>query len=159
MSLKTLPSRLELFLENIAYIFEGVKYMKIKIKPLWTVVLSIIIVVGLVFAIKVIVQSNVFEFLKQFRSFNVTIDNQSDYDLTSVETGSKDEFDKEIKSGDVVKITPNLSISGEGRVYLKYSDSRGETSNEMICSYTETLSGYSNVIITNENVKIDEKCN
>ncbi|SDM34177.1 hypothetical protein SAMN05428961_11470 [Paenibacillus sp. OK060] len=147
--------------------------MKIKRRSLWILVLSILIVVGLVLVIKATVQSNVFEFLKQFRSFNVTIDNQSDYDLTSVETGvlitgpnggvvesgSRDGFDKEIKSGDVVKITPNLSISGEGGVYLKYSDSSGKTSNKMICSYTETLSGYSNVIITNENVQVDEKCN
>ncbi|OKP89665.1 hypothetical protein A3842_04045 [Paenibacillus sp. P3E] len=131
----------------------------------------IFIVVGI--AAIFVVKFNNFEFLNQFKSFAVTIDNQSENDIISVETGvlvsnsagdivesdSKDTFDKIIKSGEETRIRPNLQLSGEGGIYLKYTDSRKETFKKTICSYTESLSGYSKVIITNDNVTVDEKCN
>ncbi|WP_433746022.1 hypothetical protein [Paenibacillus amylolyticus] len=142
-------------------------------KLAWFVAICIIIVVGITVAVLSSVKSNAFSFLNQFSSFTVTIDNQSDFNLSSVETGvlvsgaqggtvesgSKDTLGTEIKSGEVVKIHPSLSLSGEGGIYLKFTDSRGETTNKMICSYTESLSGYSNVIVSNNNVSVKEKCN
>lgn len=61
------------------------------------------------------------DFFRQFLSFSVTINNQSDYDIVSVETGtvegssgeikaSKDYYSKTIKSGEKVKIKPKLSF-------------------------------------------------
>lgn len=129
-----------------------------------------IIIIGLVFVILAgiffIVRNNL-DFINQFRSFTVTIDNQSDYDIVTVETGvitsdsleSKDLDDSGIQSGKKLKVTPNLKLTGVGRIYIKYTDSRGEVTNKSICSYTESLSGYSNVIIQNDNVKIEEHCN
>ncbi|MCG7378686.1 hypothetical protein MH215_16890 [Paenibacillus sp. ACRSA] len=137
------------------------------------VTICIIMVVGITIVVLSLVKSDAFSFLNQFRSFTVTIDNQSDFNLSSVETGvlvtgaqgvtvesgSKDMYGAEIKSGEVIKIRPNLSLSGEGGIYLKITDSNGETTNKMICSYTESLSGYSNVIVTNNNVSVKEQCN
>lgn len=145
--------------------------MKTRKRSTFILILCMFIVVGI--AATFFIKFNNSEFLNQFKSFAVTIDNQSDYDINSVETGvlvsnstgdvveseSKDTFDKIIKSGEETSIRPNLQISGEGGIYLKYADSRGETFKKTICSYTESLSGYSEVIITNDNVTVDEKCN
>lgn len=119
-----------------------------------------------------VMKSSILDFVNQFRSFSVTIDNQSDYDLTSVETGvlvsgpngeavesdSKETLDQTIESGEKLKIRPILSLSGEGGIYLRYN-SEGKETKKTICSYTESLSGYSKVIITNSNVTVEEKCN
>lgn len=123
----------------------------------------------LVFAL---IRSNI-DFIRQFQSFTVTIHNESDYDIVSIETGtiesnstdtgiiegsSKDVSSKTIKSGDKLKIKPKLSLRGEGGIYLKYTDSRGETVKKGVCSYTESLSGYSTVTIKNEKTTVEEKC-
>lgn len=118
--------------------------------------------------------SDIVNLIQQFKSFTVTVDNQSDYDLFSVETGvltsdstgqvvessSKESFEQGIPSGRKVKISPELSLSGEGGIYLKYTDPRAEASPKTvgICSYTESLSGYSKVIITNDDVSVEENC-
>jgi len=114
-----------------------------------------------------------YELVNYLRGYSVVIDNQSDYDIVSIETGietsstlgesteglTKDTFEQMIKSKETKRITPNLSLSGRvGSVYLKYIDSRGNTTIKTVCSYTESLSGHSKVIITNSNVKVEEKC-
>lgn len=131
---------------------------------------SIIVVVCLAVALAAKTASN---FLSQFQSFALTIHNQSDYDIVSVETGiiksasaeigivegdSKDYYAEHIKSGKNIKIKPRLSLNGEGGIYLKYTDARGETVQKSVCSYTEYLSGYSTVTIHNNGVAIEEKC-
>ncbi|CAI6084094.1 hypothetical protein [Cohnella sp. JJ-181] len=112
-------------------------------------------------------------FFRQFRSFSVTVINQSDYDLVSVETGiltndakgnivksgSKESFNKPIKAGREKVLEPSLSLSGEGGIYLQYTDSRGDTVQKTVCSYTESVSGYSTVTIHNDNVEVKENCN
>lgn len=107
--------------------------------------------------------SNILSF---FKSFSVTVDNQSDFDIVSVETGilqmnsdTKDSYSKTIKSGQKVKIKPELSLKGEGSIYMKFIDSRGTSTQETVCGYTEYLSGHSKVTITNEHITIVEKCN
>lgn len=42
-------------------------------------------------------------------------------------------FTQEIPSGKTVKITPDLSFVGEGAIYLKYTDSRKETKEVIVC--------------------------
>ncbi|OKP92576.1 hypothetical protein A3842_01915 [Paenibacillus sp. P3E] len=140
-----------------------------KIKYISIVKWGSLLVAGILIAI--IVRNNA-GLLGQFRSFTVTIDNQSDYELTSVETGvlvsgpngeivgnhSIDVFKQAVKSGEIVKIRPSLQLSGEGGVYLKYTNSKGEASKKTICSYTESLSGYSKVIITNDNISVEQNC-
>lgn len=129
-------------------------------------------IITLVILIAVAVRDNL-GLISQFRSFTVTIDNQSDYDLVTIEAGiltsdlsgkviegsSKEIFEHGIQSGDKVKLTPKLSLMGEGGIYLKYTDSRGEIIRKSVCSYTESLSGYSKVTITNDNVTVNENCN
>ncbi|PQP84527.1 hypothetical protein C0Q44_08210 [Paenibacillus sp. PCH8] len=107
-----------------------------------------------------------------FRQLRITIHNQSDYDLTNIqaslttggdalntsEPGSIHTLQKSIPSGENVKFAPQLHISGESSVYLTFTDSRGETYNEMVCGYTESLFGNSYVTVTNENVTVKEEC-
>lgn len=102
-------------------------------------------------------------YLSFFKSFSVTVDNQSDFDIVSVETGllqtdSKDMYSKTIKSGQKLKIKPELTLSGEGAIYMKFTDSRGKSTQETVCGYTEYLSGYSKVTITNERTIVEQKC-
>jgi len=98
------------------------------------------------------------------QSFSVTIHNQSDYDIVSVGTGiiSSQEvhsYAKEIKAGDTARIKPQLTLAGEGAVYLKYTDSRGITKETVACGYTESLSGSSRLTIDNDGVAENEqKC-
>lgn len=104
------------------------------------------------------------EFFKPFKRFTVTVDNQSDYEVMSIETGiiqreSKDLYANTIKSGQKKKIKPDLKHSGEGAIYLKFTDSRGQTKEETVCSYTEYLSGYSTITIYNDRTAVVEKCN
>ncbi|MEK5026398.1 hypothetical protein [Paenibacillus sp. FSL M7-1046] len=133
---------------------------------------AVLIIAGSITAATV--GSDVVKLIQQFGSFTVTVDNQSDYDLFSVETGvltsdsagqiiessSKESFEQGIPSGRKVKISPELSLSGEGGIYLKYTDPRDEDSPKTvgICSYTESLSGHSKVIITNDDVSVEENC-
>ncbi|GGG03904.1 hypothetical protein [Paenibacillus abyssi] len=98
-----------------------------------------------------------------FQSFSVTINNNSDYNIESVEVGiikgtSKDIYTEPIKSGETVKIKPKLSLNGEGAIYIKYIDSRGGTREKTVCGYTEYLSGYSKVTISNVKATVEEKC-
>lgn len=44
-------------------------------------------------------------------------------------------------------------------MYMKFTDSRGKSTQETVCGYTEYLSGYSKVTITNERTIVVEKCN
>ncbi|GBG06886.1 hypothetical protein B1748_12390 [Paenibacillus sp. MY03] len=112
------------------------------------------------------------DFFNMFKSFTVRIDNQSDFDFVAieagilqsgnngdiVETGSKDTLANPLASGDKVTFKPKLSIQGEGGIYLKVTDSSGRTETYGICSYTESLSGQTDVTVSNDGVKIDQNC-
>lgn len=112
------------------------------------------------------------EWFSRFRSFSVTVVNQSDYDLVSVETGilgggdpghadksdTKRIFAKPIKAGDKKVLSPKLSMNGEGGIYLKYTNSRGDTVQKTVCSYTESASGSSTITIQNDRVDVKENC-
>ncbi len=107
-----------------------------------------------------------------FRHLRITIHNQSDYELTNIQTslttggnsfntnekGSLHLLEENIPSGENLKFAPQLQVSGESSVYLTFTDSRGETYTEMVCGYTEYLSGNSYVTVTNENVNVKEEC-
>lgn len=110
-------------------------------------------------------------FFRQFQSFSLTVINQSDYDLISVETGivqsdaegntiegSQHLYSNVIESGQEAVIRPRLTIKGEGGIYMKYTDSTGKEAQKGVCSYTESASGYAIVTITNDNIKVEEKC-
>ncbi|CAM3568835.1 hypothetical protein PALU110988_29295 [Paenibacillus lupini] len=130
-------------------------------------------VVGVVIVVMIVIgiYKGNSDFFNQFKSFSVMIDNQSDYDLTQIETGvmggsqgseseekSKVVQEYQLASGRKVTIKPDLHLTGEGGIYLKFTDSRGETIKKTICSYTESLSGHSNVTINNDSVNVVEKC-
>ncbi|WP_341280129.1 hypothetical protein [Paenibacillus sp. FSL H8-0537] len=119
-----------------------------------------------------LIQSNR-EFLSQFQSYSVTIDNQSSYDVVSLELGvltgtdtydsvkeeNKHIFSNVLKSGEKKKIKPNISLGGkEGGVYLGYVNSEGAVFKKGICSYTESLTGFSEVIITDNGTEVIENC-
>ncbi len=103
------------------------------------------------------------DLLNSMSSFTVTVHNQSDYDIVSVETGirsgdTRDTFTQEIPSGKTVKITPDLSFIGEGAIYLKYTDSRKETKEVIVCGYTESVSGSSELTIRNDDTALEQDC-
>ncbi|MDQ8735253.1 hypothetical protein [Paenibacillus sp. LHD-38] len=113
----------------------------------------------------------VFDFVRKntdnfgyFQRFSVTINNESDYDIVSVEMGivsgtEKDYFSGKIKSGESLRIKPELSLAGEGAVYLKYTDGRGVIEETIACGYTESLSGKTRITIDNDGVTENEqKC-
>ncbi|GKU77913.1 hypothetical protein [Paenibacillus sp. L3-i20] len=134
-----------------------------------TLVSVLIIGIGMIMVINEISK---LEIVRALGSFKVEIHNESDHDLTFVEIGtvtsasrekenegnSKDVFKKEIRSGEKRTIKPNLSITGEGGIYLTYIDSKGNTASASVCSYTESISGYSTAIITNDEIKVEENC-
>jgi hypothetical protein len=108
-----------------------------------------------------------------FRHLRITIHNQSDYELTNIQTSlttggnsfNTNEkgsplhlLEENIPSGENLKFAPQLQVSGESSVYLTFTDSRGETYNEVVCGYTEYLSGNSYVTVTNENVTVKDEC-
>lgn len=53
---------------------------------------------------------------------------------------------------------PDLALIGEGAVYIEYTDSQGQVIQETVCGYTESLTGFSEVAITNTGTDIDQKC-
>lgn len=112
------------------------------------------------------------DFFNMFKSFTVRIYNQSDFDLVkietgilqsdaqgnTIETGSTDVVEDTLASGGKLTFKPKLSIQGEGGVYMKVTDSRGQTETYSVCSYTESLSGQTDVTVSNDGVKIDQDC-
>ncbi|MEK4351169.1 hypothetical protein MKX41_10000 [Paenibacillus sp. FSL R5-0475] len=116
---------------------------------------------GIVIALGIGTISNI---LTPFKNFLLTVDNQSDDEISSIEIGlihmdSKELFTDPIKKGETKKFKPTLSLSGEGSIYLKYTDAKGQSTQETVCGYTEYLSGYSTVTITNEGTTIVQQCN
>jgi hypothetical protein len=128
--------------------------------------LVVVIVIVVFYGIIRIYKENI-DFFNMFMSFSVTIDNQSDFDIVTIETGlskgiegsSKIIHEDELKSGSKITIRPNLHITGENGVYLEFTDSRGKTTRKSVCSYTESLSGHTNVTVMNDKVDVHEKCN
>ncbi|WP_405142347.1 hypothetical protein MHI48_27890 [Paenibacillus sp. FSL H7-0942] len=131
------------------------------------IILSVIIL-----GIAIVAFKSFLNAIDPFRHLRITIHNQSDYDLTNLqaslvqgdnsfnnnESGSIYVFKKDIPSGANVKFAPQLKLSGEGVVFLAFTDSRGKTYNKTVCGYTEYLSGNSYVTVTNENVTVKEEC-
>jgi len=116
---------------------------------------------GIVIALGIGTISNI---LTPFKNFLLTVDNQSNDEISSIEIGlihmdSKELFTDPIKKGETKKFKPTLSLSGEGSIYLKYTDAKGQSTQETVCGYTEYLSGYSTVTITNEGTTVVQQCN
>lgn len=127
------------------------------------IILSSAFVLGLViFSVYSLLKSNM-DLIRQFQSFSVTVSNQTNDDIVAIEAGivngdSKQQFEQTIRSGEEIKIKPKLSLAGEGGIYIKYMDASGETKEQGVCSYTESLSGYSTVTIQPDKVTVEENC-
>lgn len=94
---------------------------------------TLVIAAGIMRVVQLDNKYGVLGLVAQLQSFQVRVDNQSDFELRILETGvvtssaaeaSVDEVGKILKSEKTVKIKPQLTLSGEGGIYLKYSDSR-----------------------------------
>ncbi|WP_169082969.1 hypothetical protein [Paenibacillus sp. PL91] len=97
-----------------------------------------------------------------FMPFAVTLNNDSDYDIVSVKMGivsstSAHTYTKPIKAGDSVRIKPQLQLTGEGAVYLEYTDARGVTRENIACGYTESLTGRAELTIDNDRFVLNEQ--
>ncbi|WP_270166401.1 hypothetical protein [Paenibacillus sp. SYP-B4298] len=139
-------------------------------KSLFSIIAGSVVLIFLIIAgLNLLIGSS--DFIRQFQSFSLTVINQSDYDLISVETGivqrddsgntvegSKHLYSNVIESGQEVVIRPRLTINGEGGIYMVYIDSIGKEARKGVCSYTESASGYAIATITNDNIKVEEKC-
>lgn len=140
---------------------------------------KILIALSILFLVAIIAFMSFLNAIDRFRKLRITIDNQSDYDITQIQAGldtgeslladpasadHKEEmgllytFNKDIASGQKAKFTPQLNLRGEGSVYITFQDSGGKTYKETACGYTESLSGTSHITITNEKVTIKENC-
>ncbi|MGQ8873522.1 hypothetical protein [Paenibacillus sp. TSA_86.1] len=141
--------------------------------------IKLTIALGLFLVLGTIAIMSFLNAIDPFRKLRITIDNQSDYDITQIQAGAvtgessptdsasaeKPEqsgllytLNKAITKGQKVKFAPQLKIRGEGSVYVTFKDSRGKTYKETACGYTESLSGTSLITITNENVTVKENC-
>lgn len=145
-----------------------------KRRTILTVAGAAVIAAIILLAVQLNNKYGLLELVAQFRSFRVTVDNQSDFDLKLLEagvvtsgsiregraSGSRDELGTTVPKGRALTVRPSLSISGEGGIYLRYTDPREPNAPKTIgvCSYTESISGYSKVIITNDKVTVEEKC-
>jgi len=110
-----------------------------------------------------------YEFVKNIaeqlpiQRFAVTVVNESDHDIVDLETGiisqnSKHAYGKTIVAGKTAKFSPNLQLTGEGAIYLKFTDSSGNAKETVVCGYTEYLSGSSQVTIHNDKVDVQQDC-
>ncbi|MCM3174090.1 hypothetical protein [Paenibacillus sp. MER 99-2] len=108
--------------------------------------------------------------IDRFKDFRITIDNQSAYELTGIQSGligsenanvmGKSLFipGQDLPSGHKIQFTPQLKLSGEGSIYLKFSDSRGNNYTKTVCGYTEYLAGHTRVTVTNDTISVNEEC-
>ncbi|NMI03970.1 hypothetical protein HF638_08270 [Paenibacillus sp. SZ31] len=133
---------------------------------------KMIILSAIILGIAIVAFMSFLNAMDPFRHLRITIHNQSDYDLNNIQTslttggnsfntnekGSLHLLEENIPSGENLKFAPQLQVSGESSVYLTFTDSRGKTYNEVVCGYTEYLSGNSYVTVTNENVTVKEEC-
>lgn len=133
---------------------------------------KIIILSAIILGIAIVAFMSFLNAFDPFRHLRITIHNQSDYDLTNIQTslttggnsfntnekGSLHLLEENIPSGENLKFAPQLQVSGESSVYLTFTDSRGKTYNKTVCGYTEYLSGNSYVTVTNENATVKEEC-
>lgn len=141
--------------------------------------IKIAIALGLFLGLGTLAVMSFLNAIDPFRKLRITIDNQSDYDITQIQAGAvtgesslldsasaeKQEesgllytLNMNITKGQKAKFSPQLNIKGEGSVYVTFKDSRGKTYKETACGYTESLSGTSLITITNENVTVKENC-
>ncbi len=93
----------------------------------------------------------------------VTVHNESSGTIVLIESGllmtdATDRIGKKVESGSSARFRPDLALSGEGAVYLRFTDARGRTSETGVCGYTEYLSGSSTVTITDGNAVVEEDC-
>lgn len=131
-------------------------------------------IVGISLFVEVFVNSGIINY---FKNFTVTIVNKSDHDIIYaeagvlvtgpsggvVESGSKDTYPKTIRSGKSATFEPKLSLTvdgsrREGGIYLDFEDASGNRYRKMVCSYTEILSGSSKVIVSNEEIVVEQDC-
>ncbi|MGR6546142.1 hypothetical protein [Paenibacillus tundrae] len=109
--------------------------------------------------------------IDRFKDFRITIDNQSTYELTGIQAGligsdnTANVKDKSLyipglnlPSGKKIRFTPQLKLSGEESIYLKFKDSRGKNYTETVCGYTEHLTGHTRVTVTNDTISVKEEC-
>ncbi|MCU6707953.1 hypothetical protein M6D81_04435 [Paenibacillus sp. J5C_2022] len=102
--------------------------------------------------------AEVFNFV---RPFTVEVTNDSEYDIVSLEFGllkgeSKETLDKIIASGSKARFIPNLDLTSENAVYLKFRDARGEGGELTVCGYTEYLNGMTRVRINEKEAVVEE---
>ncbi|WNS43572.1 hypothetical protein [Paenibacillus sp. MMS20-IR301] len=147
----------------------GLNYKKILI-----VTAAVVLAAGIMLAVRLEQEFGILKLADQFRSFRVTVHNQSDYKLNitaagvttsasalaGAEAAAKDELGHTLSSGRTLTIKPELSLSGEGSIYLHYTDPRepDEVKTIGVCSYTEYLSGSSTVTISNDGIEVEENC-
>jgi hypothetical protein len=104
--------------------------------------------------------------LEPFRAFTVTVANESEHAIISVETGirsggtgnSKHLYEDKIETGSSITIKPKLRSSGEGVIYQKFVFADGNSKETIACGYTEYVSGHSTVTIRNDRIEVEQDC-
>ncbi|MFC4597602.1 hypothetical protein [Cohnella hongkongensis] len=102
--------------------------------------------------------------VEPFGPLRVTVVNETDAALVSVESGivsgsSKHTYRQAIEAGESARIKPELSLSGEGAVYQKFYFSGGEVKEAVVCGYTESLSGTATVTLRADGrIDVEQSC-
>lgn len=129
-----------------------------------------VLIAGLIFVLLLFAGKWAINLLEPFRSFTVTVHNESGRPIVAVETGvsrvsqassanSRHDYDEVINAGESVKIKPRLTVSGENSIYQKFTYENGETKDVVVCGYTEYASGYSTVTLRADGtVDVEQKC-
>ncbi|WP_168121570.1 hypothetical protein [Paenibacillus sp. HB172176] len=120
-----------------------------------------VLFVGLIIGLGIFMIHNMFG--NMLRPFTVTIHNKSSFDIVSIESGivdgnSTDISQAKIASGGKKKLRPDLTLTGEGAVYMKVTDERSVERKISVCGYTEYLSGSAYVVIEDSGTKVEQDC-
>ncbi|WP_339305320.1 hypothetical protein [Paenibacillus sp. FSL R5-0519] len=68
--------------------------------------------------------------------------------MNNVDDGTLYVWRQNVPNGKKVEFAPQLQLSGEGAVYLEFTDSQGKMYNRTVCEYTQSLSSNSYVTVT-----------
>ncbi|MFC4775824.1 hypothetical protein ACFO9Q_03400 [Paenibacillus sp. GCM10023252] len=150
-----------------------IQYQKKARKKIATIILISLVIYAILLTLVIsFLKSDTFIAL-MLQNFTVTVENESDQDITRIEFGvlhsddqanviegdSKLVYDRPLRSGKSVRITPDVSSDGEMSVFIRYTTAQGEVHEKSVCSYAEmSPRGRATIIIENNQAVVKEKC-
>jgi len=124
--------------------------------------LSLITIIVSVCAI-IIIAAQAFGILHTMRPLTVTLKNNTDSEIISVEfrmtpMDTPYVFERTVPAGESRNIRPEFENAVEGELTFTAVDAEGRRYTGTACGYTSTLSGESNITIDADGVTIQSEC-